>query len=337
MRNLVHYILFTLLQYNRIKGTLDVQKGGSRMARSDNKKYHNQKNSGKGNQKNYNGNGDNKKNLPPYVMKWDIKVSCGMKPSDIIRVYAPNLTDVTKGVQLRFDQLTSGLREERGWTINDVSIDMSMSNFGAYVFFGLTLPMSTLHQKKSQNNILSLTDENDEDQVRLKEPFHLLLQSYAYNKEERRMFDDPKTRKALGLKPDVLENIKNLMTPKIQTKYDSSGRSHKAVYVLVDPLKVLHDMLQEVDDAGKIIENQPKFKVGIKKIDEIRAGNCRLTVERIVMKSEDETHDVLTLDSLLLKSHGVPRNKNRNINNNNNRQNNNRGGYTSRYRRDNRR
>lgn len=290
--------------------------------RSDNKKKpFNNTNNGKRNNGNQNQRRDG-----------ELRVACKMRPCNTIHVYNPSLADLQDSIQSRFNELTEKLRDLRDWDIDDISIDLSMANYGGYVFFGLSLPDSVLKRNRVRNDVEEIfTKQNGgSSSPQIIEPIYELLKTYIYTKEEQHDFNQPKMRRSLKCSPQQIDTIVSLMKPRIEKSTDNDGNSHKIIYLLINPIRVFHDMYTEVDENGKVIKNAPPFTVTVKSFSEIRTGNYQFIIERRTVNKRRKEVGSLNIDQLIKRNMGLKRRQDNQNNNSGTRRNNN---NNNRYRR----
>lgn len=236
------------------------------------------------NMNNQSGKANNRNNTRPVK-----PTRGGIEPSKDKEIY-PITTDMARNyLQNKFSLICQGCRE-RGVHIDDINIILYSQKIGkTFIPFLLILPEEVLERGKNDENIPWCFRTDTEDAgVRLFQPFFELLKPYTYSKEDRNAFfhsrDWKQARQIEGRKRNALLKY---ATPKIEILGDA-GRK---VVVLIDPIRLFHDMLSKETDRRA-------FEIWIKHWNEIDSSKYEFFVERVVNKKQFNNRDEIYAEML---------------------------------------
>ena len=126
-------------------------------------------------------------------------------------------------------------------------MDMKLSSMEAskiFLPFIMILPMSAAKNKKDSNNSMpAFFNQKQEDRtVPLQDPIFNLLKGYVYTKDDTHAFFSDDWRRRTRVSRETASKLKDLSIPRvISASKDKKGGS--IICVLIDPMKVFHDML----------------------------------------------------------------------------------------------
>lgn len=210
-----------------------------------------------------------------------MKVRSGVQASEDRVEYSITTTLAKEYLQNKFNLLTSTAKK-KGLNIPEVDIMMYNEKLGKnFIPFFLILPESVLVSNKKDDEIPSIFKSENTDHARLHTPFYELLKTYTFNKDDKRAFRAPEWKRRAGIQSG--KNIGTLLkysTPKIEN-FGDAGRK---VIVLIDPIRLFHDML--TDDSAR----KQRFEVNIDRWKEIdrATGTWNFIVNRVIVRNKHD-------------------------------------------------
>lgn len=208
-----------------------------------------------------------------------LKTKSGAVPVQTEVPFSFSTDDVQSYLQKKFNNVTDVMKKN-GINQGDVNILVTTLRCSKkFMPFLLVLPLNTLEGKQNRhdNELDIFNPDSSERSEKLKQPFYNLVGAYTYNKKDGDAFFSPEWRRALGISVKISHMLKSTRTPKIQKV--NKGKNQYVV-VLIDPIRIFHDMLENVEDATE------KFKVQIDHVEQIKAGNYRYEIKRVRGKNK---------------------------------------------------
>ena len=148
----------------------------------------------------------------------------------------------------------------------------------------LILPEQVLERNKMNNeNISSIFKPDETDAVRFEKFYYDMLKTYAFSDDDYRAFRSQDWRRRAKVRGTITNALIKYAKPKIEY-FNGSGRK---VVMLIDPIRLIHDML--------VSESRPnqKFTIWLSEWKKIENGNYDFTVERKVEKSKGKNENSL--------------------------------------------
>lgn len=137
----------------------------------------------------------------------------------------------------------------------------------------IAFSMDAVDKKNTYNIPEIFNPEPEDNSVKLRPEVYSVVYPYLYNAEDIKGFFTPQTKHDLQLTTKACREIKAASKFAITEEKDG-GRKIRYVHVLIDPLRLFHDMLTEDD------KNNEKFTVRISSITPISDTNFRYDVAK---------------------------------------------------------
>jgi len=150
--------------------------------------------------------------------------------------------------------------------------------------FIITLPLDVLvdEEERQKDGFYSIYDtDSDEDgkkQYLIKDAYWKVLEPFQYTKKDASAFTTDVFKRTLGVKHAAAIFIKDIRTPKV---LDPTNSGKKVVTMLLDPLKIFHDMVKTDDDRRNYV-------VDIIRADEVKKGEYVYKIIRRINKKGDK-------------------------------------------------
>lgn len=215
-----------------------------------------------------------------------IKVRSGVQASEDKIEYSITTTMAKEYLQSKFNLLATTAKK-KGMNIPEINIMMYNEKLGKnFIPFFLILPEDVLIRNKETEDIPSIFKSENSDHARLFGPYYEMLRAYTFNKDDKRAFRSTDWKRRAGIQSG--KNIGTLLkysTPKIE----NFGNGGRKVIVLIDPIRLFHDML--TDDSAR----KQNFEVLIEHWKEIDSatGNWNFVVNRKVLRNKSENDDAI--------------------------------------------
>lgn len=212
---------------------------------------------------------------------YDMETRSGLKPVNSGDVPFEITTEQAEDfIQKKFNAITRQARDN-GENIEDVKVTLTTLLTGkAFAPFLIVLPTSIL--KSNNNNKKNRNGKKEELSIfnpvetsakpYIHDGLHMQLQCYEYTTDDRRVFFDRNWKNALGVTQRDSDFLRYNSTLRIQKL--NRGRE-EFITVLLDPLKVFSDMLENPNNPGK------NFSVVIDEFVKVAGGMYKYHVVRV--------------------------------------------------------
>lgn len=268
----------------------------------------------------------------------------GIKPRQSRYLFYEMTTiDAKKYIQTKMDVVVKETRRRKEYDIpENVPIDLVSTDIGeSFKPFTLILPMCVdesyykdpdgFMDDDDVNPIFMPELEDDDEEIieaKLIEPVKNFLKVYRFNKYDKSMIRSTEFRSKHKISRRMAENFRNFVYPRIITVRGESGEAERVIAVMLDPVRVFHDMLVDVERPNM------QFEVTIEESIQIKSGIYKHTIKWERAKKKKNSFPSITESVRLAITGETPRERN---NNNNRNRNNNRSGRPNGYRKDRRR
>lgn len=200
-------------------------------------------------------------------------VKSGLVPVDKdVEKFEITTQSILTFLQKKVTTITSRMRD-KGIDIDDIKVMMVNSKLGKnYVSFTLLLPESVLENARKSKNInpIFASDGDKNGNLFIVQPIYQLILNYMYTKNDRNAMRYAQWRKATGItKSRNVDLLINYSRP----RYFYGEDNERYIMVMLDPLRVVHDMLVDPNDNYK-------FSVWFTKNHEIEGGSFCFEVLR---------------------------------------------------------
>lgn len=225
-----------------------------------------------------------------------INTRSGLTPNENGLPFTITTTDVENYLQRKMNIINSSMAQAG----NPKNIDVRVYTTEAgtkFVPFVVILPLDVLQNNKNKRNDEPdiFNPKSEDKSANLLEPYYNLLKSYVYNKDDENAFFAEDWRRARGVSRDTSPSLKMMRTPKV-TSMD--GGRVQVVSVMIDPLRIFHDMLIMTDD------NRRDFKIEISGWQKIRTGEFRYDVKRMMYSKNKKKYKDTFAEELNRKMRG---------------------------------
>lgn len=210
-----------------------------------------------------------------------IATRCNLQESTKKLQYDITTENVKKYLDSKFEFINKGLKNKNVPNVNDIDVNIRTLKIGKnFLPFIVVLPDDVLDRASFDPNTPSVfRPEDDDDAVRLKPYYYHFLANYMYSKEDIGYFGSSSWRRAAGNPPaGNIRVLKKYARPAIETVPESNGQKTTMVLVILDPIKIFHEML--------IDNNNPKqrFTTFVTEMQSVGEGSYNFTVSREVIK-----------------------------------------------------
>lgn len=212
----------------------------------------------------------------------ELKTRSGLVPVENELPFNITTTDAEEFLQGKIDQMIAAINKNGGHQ-DDVKIMLFSSKCSRkFVPFMILLPTLVLKgkdkKKRDSSELTIFNPENTEKQAILKNEFYVLLQCFMYDKNDEKSFFSNTARSSLGITLKTSHTLKANRIPKVQ-KLNKGNTEY--VTCLIDPIRLFHDMLTDVNDRDT------KFDVEVGDVEAIKNGNFKYEVYRVLSKKKN--------------------------------------------------
>ena len=209
------------------------------------------------------------------------KTRAGIMPSEKELPFTITTTDVEQYLQRKLNVVVNGMRKEGNYTGEDMEIRVITVEMGTkFIPFTVLLPMNVLKERRKRpKEELSIFNPKDSDNtVVMHDPIARMLASYTFDKADGEAFFSSDWRRARGVSNSASSTLKHNRLPRVQKL---NNGSMERVTVLIDPIRVFHDMLVMED-------NNANFRIEITDWQKIRSGEFRYEVNRVINSKKNK-------------------------------------------------
>ena len=198
-------------------------------------------------------------------------------------VYNITTNKAQEYLQKKFDVVTR-IMKQKGDNIGQVKIRLFTTDAGSrFRPFILLLPLNVLetYEKRNPEEPDIFNPEADDELMKkasLKQGIKKVISAFKYDKYDQNSFYGNDWRRARGVSRETARQLRMRVDPKIMD-IGEKDQKIKMVTVLIDPIRLFHDMLTFDDDNSN-------FKVDIIKYQKSRSGEYKYMVNRIKKKGD---------------------------------------------------
>ena len=219
------------------------------------------------------------------------KTRAGLVPVETEVSFHITTEKANEFLQDKVDKLVN-IMNQKGTHQEDVNIRLLTLKCGKKFYpFMLLLPLSVLEGNKKKTNGSDLeifNPQESEGTVNLKDAFYSLFGGYIFNKNDESSFFSATTRQNLGTTNEIARFVKANRRPRIQK---INNNNNKFVTLLIDPIRVFHDMLI-------MEENNSSFKVDVFDWKKKQAGEFAYKVKRLIDNGKGKKYKQTVADEL---------------------------------------
>lgn len=205
----------------------------------------------------------------------EIKTRANLAPTKAKQPYDITTAECEKFIQEKFNSMVTAMRGGGSKDVPDIQVTLlTVRGSDKFFPFVVLLPLDVLASSRKNAQELSIFNPHDEDGVqKLKNEFYAILSPFMYNKADRNGFNSGEWKRALNVSNRVAGSLHLMSTPRIQ-KVGGRDSGTEVVMLLLDPLRVMHDMLVDLNNKNE------RFHVNVKNVELVQKGNYMYQIER---------------------------------------------------------
>lgn len=216
-----------------------------------------------------------------------MQVRCGIAASDKKLPFTVTTENVQTYLAKQFGRINNALRT-KGVKVTDIEPNVKTIKIGgALLPFFVLLPEEVLDRKTFDPNTPSVfRPDDDSDVVYLKPYYYEVIKRFMYSKEDCHAFRTSQDWR----RQCKINNRKNLdvlikySTPKVETIGSPDGKKSYVV-VILDPLRIFHDMLTDVHNPDQ------RFNVYIEKVQQLDDNSYDFSISREIVSKKKKSHE----------------------------------------------
>ena len=211
-------------------------------------------------------------------------------------IYEISTMDAKKYIQNKIDLVVKSMRQKGGYQIPNIPINLISVNTGEnFKPFAISLPMSAdesyyvnPEQPEEDENVnpIFMPEYDDEDcemiKARILGPIYNALKAYKYNKADKEMISSQEFRSKHGISRNKAKNFRDFVNPRVIPIEGRSGEMQFNIILLLDPIRVFHDMLTDADNPNI------NFRITIEEFKEMKFGVFNHTVKWYRYKNNND-------------------------------------------------
>lgn len=229
------------------------------------------------------------------MAKNTVSTRSGLRESGNKLEYEITTTEVAMYLRSKFKMIEDALNAKGYKNVPSIKPEVSSIRLGKhYAPLFVLLPKEVLSLKDYNPDIPSVfqPDRDTSDGAWLKQEYYALLFCYMYKRDDINAFRSGELRRQAGITNSRdMETLFKYSTPKITKSADENGAESLTVILILDPVRVFHDMLTDIQNPKQ------RFRVEISKTEKIDDRSYMYTVERLVKKKKKE--DYMQLEALI--------------------------------------
>lgn len=223
--------------------------------------------------------------------KNDIRTKAGIRPDENELPFTISTSQVEEYLQKKVDAVANKIGD------GEVNVSVYSTEAGkAFIPFMVTLPTKVMKDGKKSGdtkNIPSIflggESQGTEVNANMRPEYFAVFSPYTYSKTDEQAFFSEDWRRARKVNRGSSVILKNYRTPKI-SKLQSNG-GERVVLLMIDPLRVFHDMLTIPDDNRQ-------FKPEITGLRKQKDGEYMYQMRRVLNKNNKKKYKYTIMDEL---------------------------------------
>lgn len=228
----------------------------------------------------------------------DLTTRSGIMPNEGELPYTITTTNVESYLQEKVNVIVNRMaKDNQDYPIKSIDVRVYTTEAGkCFLPFIVVLPTEVLNGKRSKNNnVDAIFNQSSEDgSANMRPEFYNFFKSYVYTKDDEAAFFSDDWRRARRVDRATSALLKQYRTPKVSNM--DNGKI-QVVTLMLDPLRIFHDMLTMPNDNRT-------FKVEIPKWQKIQSGEYRYEVVRLINGKRGKKHKDNIADELNRKMRG---------------------------------
>lgn len=178
---------------------------------------------------------------------------------------------------------------------DDVEVNLITNRMSSKFYpFVLVLPSSVLKdgsKKRGKNELDIFNPQHSEQNANMKKPMYDIIQPFLYDDNDKKSFFSTNFQHALKISSRTAGSLKANCRPKIHY-FDKDRVSY--VVVLLDPLRLFHNMLTLVDD-------KTPYDIMIDNVEQLKAGNFKYHISRVAKSKNKKNKKGLNFDKAIMQ------------------------------------
>lgn len=230
----------------------------------------------------------------------DLTTRSGLTPNEAQLPYSITTSDVEAYLQKKIDTMLNKAATQNNDTMDKIDVRVYTTEAGkGFLPFVVILPLEALASKPQRvKNMPSIFDTKEVDgTANLKKEIYEVLSTYTFNKQDGEMFKSDSWRRDHHVNREAVTVLLSMRTPKVVSM---EGGRLKVVELMIDPIRVFHDMLKMQDDNRN-------FMVNVDGWQKIQTGEFRYDVKRALNKNKNKKYKNTLADELNRKMRGYRR------------------------------
>lgn len=229
----------------------------------------------------------------------DLTTRSGLTPNEAQLPFSITTSDVESYLQKKIDTVLN--RAASGNSASKIDVRVYTTEAGkSFLPFVVILPLEALEDKnhKKQKPMPSIFDTKGTDgTANLKKEIYEVLSAYTFNKQDGEMFKSDSWRRDHHVNREATTVLLGMRTPKVVSM---EGGRLKVVELMIDPIRVFHDMLKMPNDNRN-------FMINVDGWQKIQTGEFRYDVKRALNKNKGKKYKNTLADELNRKMRGYRR------------------------------
>lgn len=204
----------------------------------------------------------------------EIKTRAGLTPSTDEMPFDITTLMCEEFLQKKFNIMVKA-KKQAGVDLPNIQVTLVTSKVGGKFFpFIAILPLDVLESGRRNNNEPSIFSPQDEDGIqKLREEFYTILSAYTYNNADKNAFNSREWKRTMDVTNRTAGSLHAMATPRIH-RFGGKGNQTEVVVLLIDPIRLMHDMLVDPSNANQ------QFLVRVLSTKPIKEGNYEYKVQR---------------------------------------------------------
>ena len=223
----------------------------------------------------------------------------GLTPNEAQLPFSITTSDVESYLQKKIDTVLN--RAASGNSASKIDVRVYTTEAGkSFLPFVVILPLEALEDKnqKKQKPMPSIFDTKGTDgTANLKKEIYEVLSAYTFNKQDGEMFKSDSWRRDHHVNREATTVLLGMRTPKVVSM---EGGRLKVVELMIDPIRIFHDMLKMPNDNRN-------FMINVDGWQKIQTGEFRYDVKRALNKNKGKKYKNTLADELNRKMRGYRR------------------------------
>ena len=212
----------------------------------------------------------------------------GKSPDDEKLPFSFSTTEIEAYLQKKLDVALAGVAKANNTTPDKIEARLYTTEAGkpddkgfGFLPIMVILPLDALEDRRSakkNQKIESIFDTKSEDgTANLKRPVYEVLSAYTFDKYDAGSFKSNAWQREHHVSHETAQYLLSMRTPKV---IRMNGGKTQVIGILIDPVRILHDMV-------KIEGDNRNYHVSLYKYKKYHTGEYLYILDRVVNKSKN--------------------------------------------------